>query len=107
PATAIMWLPSPIEVAASDSSSDMPALQRLRAIDEAVQRRRVEPAAPRLGAAVDGDVVAGDEGRHVGRKEQRDPRLVLGPAEPTDRRPRRPELVGVFESGEVVDLRGL
>ena len=51
--------------------------------------------------------MAGDEGRHVGRQEERDPRLVFGPAEPTDRRPRRPELVGVFESGEVVDLRGL
>ena len=55
-----------------------------------------EPPAAGLRAAVDRDVVAGDERRHVRRQEQRHPGLVLGPAEATDRRPRRPQVVGVL-----------
>ena len=78
-----------------------------RSVDEAALSRREEPAATGFRAAVDGDVVPGDECRLVGGEEQRDARLVLGPSHPPDRRPRRPQVVDVLVAGQVVDLRRL
>src|SRR5438094_8726445 len=81
--------------------------ERLRPVDEAACGGREEPSRTGLGAAVDRDVVPGYVARHVRREKQRDARLVFGPAEAADRRPRWPEMVGIFEAGEVVDLRRL
>ena len=82
-----MFMPSP------SCDAGAVGVRGSRAVDEPSFRGRAEPPPAGLGAAVDGDVVAGDERRQVGGEEQRDPRLVLRPAEATHGRPRRPEVV--------------
>ncbi len=61
-----------------------------RSVDEATFPRREEPSATGFGAAVDGDVVTGDECGLIRRQEQRDTGLILGPSDPARRAPTTP-----------------
>src|SRR5690606_26652198 len=65
---------------------------------------RPDPAPARLGPAVDRNVVARHERRHVRGEEERDARLVFGPAEAADGGPGGPEVRRVLVAGDVVDL---